>query len=178
MDISNRQKLTLFSAGAVAAFIAIKVWRQRSLSPPFQLQHPLPSPELLHIVSKASRIAQQNGYLVSFESQQKCIASKGSRFMATLALNLSQKPKPKMGKALRDPFLLPFARGAHVTDLHGDYRILLNKFNVVANHILIVTRHFEPQTAPLTVKDFAVAMDVVRAMHGLCYFNRGPLSGA
>ncbi|MBU2965580.1 DUF4922 domain-containing protein [Amphritea sp. 2_MG-2023] len=61
----------------------------------------------------------------------------------------------------------------------GNHHIgLLNKFNVIDNHLLIVTREFEPQTNLLTVADFSAALTGLKAINGLVFFNGGVKAGA
>ena len=124
--------------------------------PPFKLEHKLPNSELLDLIIKTSMIAKQSGYLISFESKEKLIQHKDINFMAKLATNLSKKPKPELQtkneKVFKDPFMPPFDIGAVVCDLNDEYRLLLNKYNVVDNHVLIITSKFISQNLPLTHK--------------------------
>eukprot|EP01084_Bolivina_argentea_P075393 136689_1 len=147
--------------------------------PPFKLSKDLPCSDLLNIITKTSNIAKETGYLISFKSEQIFIQNNNIKFMVTLAKNLAKKPKPKISEnEFKDPFIAPFDIGCHVIDLNNEYKILLNKFNVVPNHILIITSNFVKQTLPLIAKDFDITMKVILSMNGLCYFNSGPFSGA
>jgi ATP adenylyltransferase/5',5'''-P-1,P-4-tetraphosphate phosphorylase II len=49
--------------------------------------------------------------------------------------------------------------------LSGTHTLLLNKFNIVAHHVLVVTRAFEPQTDPLNLQDFAATWAVVKVRY-------------
>ena len=44
--------------------------------------------------------------------------------------------------------------------LEPHHVLLLNKFNVVENHLLVVTREFEQQTDPINANDFAAVWEV------------------
>ena len=57
--------------------------------------------------------------------------------------------------------------------------LLLNKFNVVDYHLLVVTAAFEQQTAPLSVGDIAATRFALGAypFGGLAFFNCGEASG-
>lgn len=55
---------------------------------------------------------------------------------------------------------------------------LLNKFKVVDQHLLIVTRRFEEQQSPLTREDFSAAVQVLQEKEGLVFYNSGPKAGA
>lgn len=48
---------------------------------------------------------------------------------------------------------------AHLSDTHT---CLLNKFNVVPHHALVVTREFQRQTDPLTAADFEATLQLLR----------------
>eukprot|EP01083_Nonionella_stella_P240792 841439_1 len=149
--------------------------------PPFKLNKPLPSTELLDMIKQSSIIVQQSGYLISFDSQQQYIKMNNISFPVRLATNLTKKPASNPShskKEFKDPFLPPFDQGQHVVDINYEYRILLNKYNVVPHHILIVSTQFVKQSLPLTGTDFDITYKVIQSMNGLCYFNSGPLSGA
>jgi hypothetical protein len=51
-----------------------------------------------------------------------------------------------------NPFL-PYDEALWVVHLSASHTLLLNKFNVVRHHLLVVTRAFEPQAAPLSAGD-------------------------
>ena len=54
-----------------------------------------------------------------------------------------------------DPFAPPFEDdGMFITELDPDHRLIFNKFYLVKNHVLIITRNYELQTDLLTEKDF------------------------
>jgi len=62
-----------------------------------------------------------------------------------------------------NPFL-PYEEALWVRHLSPTHTLLLNKFNVVAHHLICVTREFEQQTQPLTAADFEAtwtAMQVI-----------------
>jgi ATP adenylyltransferase len=76
-----------------------------------------------------------------------------------------------------DPFL-PYDPALYVGELTDHYRCLLNKFNVMNHHILMVTKKFVPQQAPLDTEDFLAAQICLQAQDGLVFYNGGPLAGA
>jgi ATP adenylyltransferase len=55
---------------------------------------------------------------------------------------------------------------------------LLNKYNVVDRHLLIVTRGYEPQGSPLTAADLDAARICLQAIDGLVFFNSATAAGA
>lgn len=76
-----------------------------------------------------------------------------------------------------NPFLPPEAELV-VGELGPDHLAVLNKFPVVAEHILIITRHFEHQQSPLTVADFAATALCLAEIDGLVFYNGGADAGA
>jgi len=86
---------------------------------------------------------------------------------------------PKRKKEWRNPFLPP-DKDLVVCHLSSTHSLVLNKYNIVPHHALIITREFVPQEEPLTAADFSATWQVMHAMPrgGLSYFNRGPVSGA
>lgn len=81
------------------------------------------------------------------------------------------------GESAVNPFL-PFEPALFVADLSNTHLCLLNKFPVVAHHLLIVTRAFAPQEALLTDADFAALLTCARQIDGLAFYNSGKIAGA
>lgn len=77
----------------------------------------------------------------------------------------------------RNPFL-PYEQDlfvAHVSDRHV---ALLNKFNVIERHLLIVTREFAHQELLLNRQDFGALAACLREVDGLGFYNAGEAAGA
>lgn len=103
-------------------------------------------------------------------------------FVLRVAAALNSKPTPKPSTndgRPANPFL-PYDEALWVAHLSDTHTCLLNKFNVVPHHALVVTREFQHQTDPLTAADFEATLQLLRAMPegGIAYFNSGPESGA
>jgi ATP adenylyltransferase len=123
------------------------------------------------------------------ETNTAVLMDGGVKFVLKVAAALRDKPKPPAGasaasgagaeRAWRNPFLPPdpnlFVR--HLSPTHS---LVLNKFNVVPHHALVITRDFQPQEDPLNAGDLEATWAVMAAMPcgGLAYFNCGPASGA
>jgi hypothetical protein len=56
----------------------------------------------------------------------------------------------------KNPFL-PYDENLWVQHLSESHTLLLNKFNLVEHHVLVVTRSFESQDDPLNSKDFSAS---------------------
>lgn len=65
-----------------------------------------------------------------------------------------------------------------VTNIGEHHAVLLNKFNVIDNHLLIVTRHYEHQDQLLTADDLTALTELVTQHGGLGFYNGGKLAGA
>jgi len=114
--------------------------------------------------------------------------STGIEFVVRVATALKSKPKgpPKEAegsgaaapKAWRNPFL-PYEEELWVSHLSDSHTLLLNKFNVVEHHVLVVTRAFQSQQDPLNARDLGAAWKVLQALPqgGLAFYNCGEHSG-
>ena len=76
-----------------------------------------------------------------------------------------------------DPFLPPYEKGMFITEI-GEHRLLYNKFPVVKNHVLVVTKNFEDQHSLLEPKDLASSFLVMKSINGIAIYNSGEDSGA
>lgn len=65
-------------------------------------------------------------------------------------------------QAPRNPFL-PYEEDLWVAHLSDTHTLLLNKFNVVPHHVLVVTRQFESQQDPLNSRDLAATQQASKA---------------
>lgn len=83
-----------------------------------------------------------------------------------------------------NPFL-PYDERLFVANLSPTHVLLLNKFDVVPYHSLVVTRAFEPQTDPLRAADLRATWAAMAALAGggeegrgaLAFYNCGEHSG-
>ena len=76
-----------------------------------------------------------------------------------------------------DPFL-PYEPAMFVVDVSRSHVCLLNKFNVIDHHLLIVTREFESQDRLLTERDFEAMWRCMAEYDGLAFYNGGRVAGA
>ncbi|WP_322071808.1 ATP adenylyltransferase family protein [Paraburkholderia bannensis] len=77
----------------------------------------------------------------------------------------------------RNPFL-PYDADLCVGDISPTHVALLNKYNVIDDHLLIVTRDFVPQTALLDLADFDALLVALRGGDALGFYNGGEDAGA
>lgn len=72
----------------------------------------------------------------------------------------------------------PYDPELYVADIGAKHICLLNKFSVIDNHLLLVTRNFEPQTHLLTLSDLRAALMALREIDGVVFYNGGRVAGA
>lgn len=87
-----------------------------------------------------------------------------------------QQEKATTGKEF-NPFL-PYDEDLFVADISDTHVCLLNKFNVIDHHLLIVTRSFEEQETWLTLEDFQAMWVCLCETEGLAFYNAGKTAGA
>jgi ATP adenylyltransferase len=123
------------------------------------------------------------GALFPIETAHTFIDDGGVRFAVRVAANLARKeaarttPHTLREQPPRNPFL-PYEPDLFVADLSPTHVALLNKFNVIDHHLLIVTRRFEPQEALLDLADFGALIEAMRDIDGLGFYNGGAAAGA
>jgi ATP adenylyltransferase len=129
--------------------------------------------------------ALKSGALKSIPTELEIIEQDGVQFIVRILANLNRKKADKekqdqkaakTGKEF-NPFL-PYEEDLFVTDISSTHVCILNKFNVVDNHLLIITRIFEEQETLLTLEDFTAMWTCLGEFEGLVFYNGGKLAGA
>lgn len=124
--------------------------------------------------------ALQCGALQSIPTNYEFVSQGGVRFLVRILANLVRKDATKTsGKTDKDfnPFL-PYEKDLFVADISETHVCLLNKFNVVEHHLLIVTRAFAEQESWLDLADFQAMWLALAEIDGLVFYNSGRLAGA
>jgi ATP adenylyltransferase len=126
--------------------------------------------------------AIESGALVTIPTEYEFVQQNGIQFLVRMLVNLARKEEDKQqSKATKgenfNPFL-PYEEDLFVTDISKTHICLLNKYNVVDQHILIVTRSFEEQTSLLTLQDFVAMWACLAEYDGLAFYNGGKTAGA
>ena len=139
-------------------------------------------------VQTVTQSALSSGALKSIPTrcieQQVTLGQHPLRLQIRVVANLARKSKATKDAASQtkkpedfDPFL-PYEPALYVGELTEHYRCLLNKFNVMDHHILMVTTEFAYQREPLNSEDFHAALICLQAQRGLVFFNGGPEAGS
>ncbi|ETS76127.1 hypothetical protein PFICI_11514 [Pestalotiopsis fici W106-1] len=175
--------------------------------PPIRAPANLPS-----LVKTAFGQAKATGDLTYFPTQVALLKLNSVQFQLRFSPALASKPKGpppsdeqdkkdemKKDKKAFNPFENPLPSMTVVKDLAPSHALVLNKFAIVPEHFILITRQFKPQTHVLESDDLAAALACVRAYKEdaaaasdgdgvsktdsrrselFVFFNSGPHSGA
>jgi ATP adenylyltransferase len=126
-------------------------------------------------LEEALRRAQSSGALEPIATRSAWIEDRGVRFLVRILERAERKRKT--GKAGADPFL-PHDDRLFVAGVSETHLALLNKFNVLDRHLIVVTRRFEEQESLLSREDFEALWTVMRELDCIAFYNAGPTGGA
>lgn len=120
-----------------------------------------------------------SGALAPIETRAETIPQAGIPFSVRVVSSLRHKEEKRLGGGLGpgNPFYPPDP-DLLVGDLSPTHRAVLNRFPVLAHHLLIVTREPEPQARPLDGADFDAVCRCLAEVDGLVFYNSGPEAGA
>jgi sulfate adenylyltransferase (ADP) / ATP adenylyltransferase len=145
-----------------------------------------PPGTLAALAAARGRAARQSGALQSIATDLHHLDDGGIRFLVRVLASLHQKEREAAarqqaaaaeGAAPANPFL-PHDERLFVADLSPTHFCLLNKFNVVDGHLLLLTRAFEDQERLLTPADLEAMAICLTEIDGLGFFNGGTTAGA
>lgn len=136
-------------------------------------------------VIERTESAYKCGALLSIPTKFEFVEQDGVKFLVRILSNLVRKDAAKQKQTQQtalsgkdfNPFL-PYDEDLFVADISETHVCLLNKFNVVDYHLLIVTRAFEQQESLLTLEDFAAMWACLAEYDGLAFYNGGQVAGA
>jgi ATP adenylyltransferase len=134
---------------------------------------------------RVSARALRSGAQLPMPSDHVIVEDRGIPFVVRILSSLERKRQAREEQDAEEkssgrevnPFL-PYEEElfvAHVSDTH---LCLLNKFNVLKNHLLIVTRSFEDQERLLTLEDFHALWICMGEFDSLGFYNGGEAAGA
>ena len=137
---------------------------------------------LWKLIRERSEHAKKLGALRAIRTTSDFVQQNDLQFLVRIVSNLAKKDKEKLEKSFRDPKVanpfLPYEKDLWVAEISQSHVCLLNKFNVIDNHILLVTRAFEEQESFLTVEDFEAMWTCMAEFDGLAFYNSGLTAGA
>lgn len=140
------------------------------------------TPITLTTIDRTIEAATHSGALQSIHTERTVLEQAGIAFLVRWVSSLAVKDASRVNAAVHrdadfNPFLPP-ERDLTVTALGPHHLAVLNKYPVIARHLLIVTREFEDQTTPLGEADFAALGCVIGGLGGLGFYNGGLQAGA
>jgi ATP adenylyltransferase len=145
----------------------------------------LPPGTLWSAIRDRSEQAIRCGALHTIRTEQRFVEDGGVRFLVRSVSSLERKAKERLRSAAAreisgkpfNPFLPP-EPALTVGGISESHVAVLNKFNVLNHHLLIVTREFEHQECPLTLTDFEALARCLEEFDGLGFYNGGVIAGA
>jgi ATP adenylyltransferase len=142
----------------------------------------LPPGTLWPRVITQTQSALENGALQPIATEIHSLEEQGVNFLVRILANLERKAQAKKLQTTTKPKdfnpFLPYDANLFVGDLSATHVCLLNKFNAVDHHLLIITRDFEEQENLLNLEDFTAAVLALTEIDGLVFYNSGKLAGA
>lgn len=131
-------------------------------------------------VRRRSRDALRAGALQPISTRASFVEDRGIEFVVRISDNLLRKQQTARSwdrPRHANPFLPPDP-ALTIGCLPPQHVAVLNKFNVLENHVLVVTRGFAHQESPLTAADFAAVAPGLAAGRALAFYNAGRTAGA
>jgi ATP adenylyltransferase len=117
--------------------------------------------------------------LHAIRTVREVVEDQGVAFVVRRVSSLARKHQAATGPrpSPANPFL-PYEENLLVAEISDTHVCILNKFNVVEHHVLLVTRTFEEQESPLTPGDFEALWCALAELGGLGFYNAGAAAGA
>jgi ATP adenylyltransferase len=134
--------------------------------------------KLWGLVMTTTQQALKCGALLSIPTECELVEQDGVTFIVRILSNLVRKDEAKKKQSQDFNPFLPYEQDLWVADISHTHVCILNKFNVVDYHLLIITRAFEEQESLLTQQDFAAMWACLADIDGLAFYNGGKIAGA
>jgi ATP adenylyltransferase len=157
---------------------------------PVESPAPVPIAELASRVADRFRASGASGSRIALESREEIVEDGGVSFVVRVlaawvraAAAAAKASAPAGGAAgapppARSPFLPPYDPDLLIGAVSPTHVCLLNKYNIVDRHLLIVTREYEEQESALAPGDLAAARTCLDAIDGVAFYNGGAAAGA
>ncbi|WP_404789556.1 hypothetical protein [Altericista sp. CCNU0014] len=129
-------------------------------------------------VKQQTQLALDCGALQPINTTYEWVEDRNLRFLVRVLANIQRKETAARDRPPNFNPFLPYEPELFVADLSPTHLVLLNKFNVMDHHILIVTREFASQDSLLGLADFQALAIGLSEMDGLGFYNGGRIAGA
>jgi ATP adenylyltransferase len=127
----------------------------------------------------ATRRALKRGALTPIATERTVVVDGGIPFVVHVLARL--RDKERVTTAQREtgsnPFLPPDPE-LLVTEISESHTVVLNRFNVLPDHLLIITRRFVDQRELLDRSDIEALAGCMAELDGLGFYNAGVVAGA
>lgn len=136
--------------------------------------------ELLARVDERARRALACGAMQPIDTVQHAVTDAGVRFVVRQVSSLASKERDRSERAARAPAnpFLPPEPDLLVAQVSASHVAVLNKFNVMERHLLLVTRRFVHQETWLAREDFEALAVCMAEFDSLGFYNGGTVAGA
>lgn len=121
--------------------------------------------------------ALASGALQPIVTDEERIADGAAVFILRSVASLARKAEAGTEDRGRNPFLPPEPE-LFVAEVSDRHYCLLNKYNVIDGHLLLVTRQFEHQETLLAPGDFEALAACMAEFEALAFYNGGAAAGA
>lgn len=125
------------------------------------------------------------GSIQTIPTEFELVEQGGVTFLVRIVSNLARKlqakadqDRPFMPTHINQNPFLPYDPNLFVADISATHVCLLNKYNVLDHHVLMVTRSFQEQESLLNVSDFEALLRCLAEFEGLAFYNAGVAAGA
>jgi ATP adenylyltransferase len=135
---------------------------------------------LLEKIRSQSTYALSCGSLEPIDTNYQILTQESIPFIIRTIPNLARKEQAKKKKKADKSFnpFLPYEEDLFVGELSPTHICLLNKYNVIDNHVLLVTREYEEQDNWLNLADFQAMWTCLAQIDGLGFYNGGKIAGS
>lgn len=133
--------------------------------------------DLWQQMSTLGEAARRSGHLLTIPCELEVIEDAGIPFVVRYAPDLIKKIRATNAPKRDNPFLPPEPE-LLLGPLGDHHQLLLNKFNVLPIHGLIVSNQFVEQTDQLSLADFTAVSSILTQTDGLVFYNGGNTAGA
>jgi ATP adenylyltransferase len=129
-------------------------------------------------VVERERAALDAGALQPIATEETAVEDAGVRFLVRSVSSLTAKAEAKPAAEQRGNQFLPPEPALTIGEISPTHVGVLNKYPVVAHHLLVVTKRYVPQEEPLDREDFAALAACLGEVDGLAFYNAGRAAGA
>lgn len=137
---------------------------------------------LITLIDRRTESALADGALQPIRTEQAALTDGDLPFVVRWVSSLARKDAHRTDTVMSrrpdfNPFLPPDP-ALTVGPLGEAHLAVLNKFPVLSRHLLVVTREFRAQNAPLDEADLGALARVIAPLGGLGFYNGGSEAGA